>query len=95
MFYFLIRFTQMKKTLFIFWNNWVIKENESFLLVEPCSRVPKSGGDGWVSRKIFEADNNVTRLFSTYSNSLEFYCMKSVSLFIYLFCAPAEFRAST
>ena len=37
--YFLIRFAQTKITLFIFWNNWVIKENESFLLVEPCSRV--------------------------------------------------------
>ena len=23
----------------IFWSNWVIKENDSFLLVEPCSRV--------------------------------------------------------
>ena len=40
--YFLIRFAQTKITLFIFWNNWVIKENESFLLVEPRSRVPKS-----------------------------------------------------
>ena len=47
--YFLIRFAQTKITLFIFWNNWVIKENESFLLVEPCSRVPKSRDDGWVS----------------------------------------------
>ena len=37
--YFLIRFAQTKITLFIFVNNWVIKENESFLLVEPCSRV--------------------------------------------------------
>ena len=37
--YFLIRFAQTKITLFIFWNNWVIKENDSFLLVEPCSRV--------------------------------------------------------
>ena len=37
--YFLIRFAQKKLTFFIFWNNWVIKENESFLLVEPCSRV--------------------------------------------------------
>ena len=37
--YFLIRFAQTKITLFIFWNNWVIKENEYFLLVEPCSRV--------------------------------------------------------
>ena len=37
--YFLIRFAQTKITLFIFWNSWVIKENESFLLVEPCSRV--------------------------------------------------------
>ena len=38
MHYFLIRFAQTKIT-FIFWNNWVIKENESFLLVEPCSLV--------------------------------------------------------
>ena len=37
--YFLIRFAQMKITLFIFRNNCVIKENESFLLVEPCVRV--------------------------------------------------------
>ena len=37
--YFLICFTQTKITLFIFVNNWVIRENESFLLVEPCSRV--------------------------------------------------------
>ena len=43
--YFLIRFAQTKITLFIFVNNWVIRENESFLLVEPCSRVPKSRGD--------------------------------------------------
>ena len=35
--YFLIRFSQMK--IFIFVNSWVIRENESFLLVEPCSRV--------------------------------------------------------
>ena len=53
--YFLIRFAQTKITLFIFWNNWVIKENESFLLVEPCSRVPKCRGNGRVSRLIFEA----------------------------------------
>ena len=37
--YFLIRFTQTKITLFIFVNNWAIRENKSFLLVEPCSRV--------------------------------------------------------
>ena len=37
--YFLIRFTQMKTTLFIFVKNWVIRENKSFLLVEPCSNV--------------------------------------------------------
>ena len=37
--YFLIRFVQTKITLFIFVNKWVIRENESFLLVEPCSRV--------------------------------------------------------
>ena len=37
-FYFLIRFAQTKITLFIFVSNWVIRENESFLLVEPCSR---------------------------------------------------------
>ena len=37
--YFLIRFAQTKITLFIFWNNWVIKESKSFLLVEPSSRV--------------------------------------------------------
>ena len=37
--YFLIRDAQTKITLLIFWNNWVIKENEIFLLVEPCSRV--------------------------------------------------------
>ena len=36
--YFLIRFAQTKITLFIFVNKWVIRENESFLLVEPCSR---------------------------------------------------------
>ena len=37
--YFLIRFAQTKITLFIFANNWVIRESESFLLVDPCSRV--------------------------------------------------------
>ena len=37
--YFLIRFAQTKITLFIFVNNWIIRENESFLIVEPCSRV--------------------------------------------------------
>ena len=36
---FLIHFTQTKITSFIFWNTWAIKENECFLLVEPCSRV--------------------------------------------------------
>ena len=29
----------MKITLFIFVNNWVTRENESFLLADPCSRV--------------------------------------------------------
>ena len=38
-FYFLIRLAQTKITLFIFVNNWVIKENESFLIVESCSCV--------------------------------------------------------
>ena len=37
--YFLILFAQTKIILFICWNNWIIKENKSFLLVEPCSRV--------------------------------------------------------
>ena len=37
--YFLIRFAQTKITLFIFANNWVIRENKSFMLVEPCSHV--------------------------------------------------------
>ena len=36
-------------SLFIFVNNWVIRENESFLPVEPCSCVPKSRGDGRIS----------------------------------------------
>ena len=44
--YILIRFAQTKITLSIFVNNWVIKKNESFLIVEPCSRVPKSRGNG-------------------------------------------------
>ena len=39
--YFLIRFAQTKTTLFIFVNNWVIREKESFLIVEPCSRVKR------------------------------------------------------
>ena len=47
--YFLSRFAQTKITLFIFWNSWVIKENEGFLLVEPCSRVPKNGDNGRAS----------------------------------------------
>ena len=37
--YFLIRLAQTKITLFIFILNWVIRENESLLIVEPCSRV--------------------------------------------------------
>ena len=37
--YFIICFAQTKITLFIFVNNWVIRENESFLLVEPLSHV--------------------------------------------------------
>ena len=37
--YFLIRFAQTKINLFIFASNRVIRENESFMLVEPCSRV--------------------------------------------------------
>ena len=37
--HFLICFAQTKITLFILVNNWVRRENESFLLVEPCSRV--------------------------------------------------------
>ena len=36
---FLIHFTQTKITSFIFWNNCAIKQNECFLLVEPCSPV--------------------------------------------------------
>ena len=36
--YFLIRFAQTKITLFK-GKNWIIRENESFLIVEPCSRV--------------------------------------------------------
>ena len=36
---FLIHFTQTKIILFIFWNNWPIKENECFLPEEPCSHV--------------------------------------------------------
>ena len=38
-FYFPICFAQTKITFFIFVNNWVIRENESFLIVEPCFRV--------------------------------------------------------
>ena len=37
--YSLIRFAKTKVTLLIFVNNCVIRENVSFLLVEPCSRV--------------------------------------------------------
>ena len=37
--YFVICFAQTKITLFIFVNNWVIRENERFLLVERSSRV--------------------------------------------------------
>ena len=81
---FLICFAQTKITLFIFVYNWVIRENKSFLIVEPFSRVPKSRGNEGVSCLIFEADNNDSRLFSIYLNSLEFYNMKSVCLFIYL-----------
>ena len=47
--YFLICFAQTKITLFIFGNKWVIRKNESFLLVEQCSSVPKSRGNGGVS----------------------------------------------
>ena len=35
----IIHFAQTKITLFIFVNNGVIRENKSFLIVEPCSRV--------------------------------------------------------
>ena len=83
--YVLIRFSQTKITLFIFVNNRVIRENESFLLIEPCSRVPKSRGNEEVSCQIFETDNNDSRLSSIYPNSLEFYYMKSVYLFTALF----------
>ena len=48
--YFLIRFAQTKITLFIFVNSWVIRENESFLIGDPYSHVPKSRGNGGVSR---------------------------------------------
>ena len=40
--YFLIRFAQTKITLFIFVKNWVVRENESFLIVEPCSRLSRA-----------------------------------------------------
>ena len=40
--YFLIRLVQTKISLFIFSKNLVIRENECFLLVEPCSRVLNS-----------------------------------------------------
>ena len=35
----IIHFTQTKITLFIFVSSGVIRENKSFLIVEPCSRV--------------------------------------------------------
>ena len=38
-FYFPICFAQTRITLFIFVNNWVIRENESFLIVESCCHV--------------------------------------------------------
>ena len=59
------------------------------------SRVPKSKAMGEYHLKFLRLSNNDSRLFSTYSNSLKFYCMKSVCLFIYLFCVQAEFLAST
>ena len=70
--YFLIRFAQMKITLLIFVNKWVIRESESLLQVEPCARLPKSRG---VSCYIFfETDNNYCRLSSIYpSFTLSFF----------------------
>ena len=37
--YFPIRFAQTKIALFISFNNWESKEDESFLIVRPCLRV--------------------------------------------------------
>ena len=77
--YFLIRFPQTKITLFIFWNNWVIKENEIFLLVEPCSRVPKSRGYGEYHVKILRLTTMILDYFRILSNSTVW------NQFVYLF----------
>ena len=63
--YFLIRFAQTKITLFIFFNNWMSKENKSLLLVERYSHVPKGRGNFWGEYdnvKFFETDNSDSRL---------------------------------
>ena len=67
--YFLICFAQTKITLFIFFDNWVIKKNENFLLVEPCSGVPKSRGNFLADfdvAKFFGTDNSDSRLSLVY-----------------------------
>ena len=61
--YFLIRLAQTKITLFIFWNNWVIKENANFLLVEVCPRVPKSRAMGEYHVKFLRLTTMILDLF--------------------------------
>ena len=84
--YFLIRFAQTKITLFIFVNNWIIRENESFLIVEPCSRVPNSRGNGEHHDKFPRLKTLIkdyfqhTRILSNFTMLNQF-----VYLFIYLF----------
>ena len=65
--YFLIRFAQTKITLFIFVNNWVIREIESFLRVELCYRVTKSMGEYHV--KFFESDSRLSSIYPSFALS--------------------------
>ena len=63
--YFLIRFAQTEITLFIFVNNWVIKE--IFLPLEPCSRVTKSMGECHV--QFFESDSRLSSIYPSFALS--------------------------
>ena len=81
--YFLIRFAQTKITLFIFVNKWVIRENESFLLVGRALVYLRIGAIGEYRVKFLR----LTTMILDYLRYTEFsrILLYEISLFIYLF----------
>ena len=104
--YFLIRFAQMKITLLIFVNKWVIRENESLLQVEPCARLPKSRGDGEYHVIFFLRLTTIIVDYLRYTRPLPYlsstlcvalkvyltqHCMRQVRLHLIVSCVARSF----